>query len=666
MKTNCGFLIKKGVRRLERVFYDDYADLRVGVFPHDYSALGEYHWPDVSGETGKWTATTVHHSWRGNPSWLVTTEDGHKVLEIGAIRQRALPMLIAGGEWDDFVLNTTFRPITTRGEYGIVFRYETSRHYYALWYQTGTLKLIARSDDEISALAEIPVALDSDRYYNVRLTVSGIKMEAAVDGYRLCAEDDTYKRGRIGFAGTHPVRFGPVEVRMEAEKIKVWQQEKLARREREETKRRLYPQPKLWKVIETPGFGAGKSIRFGDLNNDGRKEIILAQNIRRMRGDNFSEISCLTAIDLDGNVLWQIGEPNPENALVSNDLPLQIHDLDGDGRQEVIFCKDFRIYVLDGETGQVKYSAPTPTAPPHTGPKMPEDQYDRIVGDSLYFCDLTGQGTDRDLIIKDRYNNIWAYTWDLKPLWHYRGNCGHYPMAVDIDNDGKDEILIGYALLDHDGTVLWSLDIGDHADGVAIGKFNQGDEWQFIIAASDEGMYWVNQAGEVLRHQNVGHSQTATIARFIPDSPELQVATVTFWGNPGIIIFFDADGNILRRRELIAPRGTALSPVNWDGLGTELLLISGHPHEGGMIDYDFDRVVQLPDDGHPYLCYEPVDLTGDARDEILVWDQNSIWIYTQDQPGPAPVYNPKRQPDYNMSNYRAQLSLPQHLQESSD
>lgn len=648
---------------MERIWYEDYSTLPVGAFPQDYSALGEYHWPELEGETGNWNATTVHHSWRGNPSWIITTEDGQKVLELASVRQRALPMIITGEEWNDFTLNTKFRPITTRGEFGVIFRYETSRHYYALWYDCSRLKLIVRNDGQIQVLAEVAVDLNCDQYYDVKLTARGPHLEVFVGEYQLRAVDSTYEWGRVGFAGTHPVRFGPLEVQMDAQALQACNQRLETQSRREQHKRNSYPQPRLWKVIKTPGFGAGKSIRFGDLNGDGRKEILLAQNIRRVRGDNFSEISCLTAIDLDGNMLWQYGEPNPDNALVSNDLPFQIHDLDQDGRQEVIFCKDFRIYVVDGATGELKYSAPTPKAPPHQGPRMPEDQYDRICGDSLYFCDLSGTGRDQDLLIKDRYNNIWAYTWDLKLIWHHQGNCGHYPMVCDIDQDGKDEILIGYTLLDHDGKVLWSLDIGDHADGVAIGKFNGGREWQLIIAASDEGMYWVDKSGQILKHCDVGHSQTATVAQFKGMHQGLQIATVTFWGNPGIIIFFDAEGNILRRKELIAPRGTALSPVNWDGSGNELLLISGHPTEGGMIDYDFDRVVVFPDDGHPSLCYEPVDLVGDARDEILVWDQNSIWIYTQDQPGPPDCYRPIRQPDYNMSNYRAQISLPD-LEES--
>jgi hypothetical protein len=69
--------------------------------------------------------------------------------------------------------------------------------------------------------------------------------------------------------------------------------------------------------------------------------------------------------------------------------------------------------------------------------------------------------------------------------------------------------------------------------------------------------------------------------------------------------------------------------------------------------------VVFPDDGHPDLAYQVLDVTGDARDEILVWDLERVWIYTQD--GPAPpgrVYAPRRTPLENDSNYRASVSLP--------
>ena len=83
------------------------------------------------------------------------------------------------------------------------------------------------------------------------------------------------------------------------------------------------------------------------------------------------------------------------------------------------------------------------------------------------------------------------------------------------------------------------------------------------------------------------------------------------------------------------------------------------PREGGMIDGTLRRVVMFPEDGHPDLTVSVADLTGDARDEVIVWDQEQVWIYTQDRPPPSDrVYAPVRNPDYNESNYRTVVSLP--------
>ena len=47
------------------------------------------------------------------------------------------------------------------------------------------------------------------------------------------------------------------------------------------------------------------------------------------------------------------------------------------------------------------------------------------------------------------------------------------------------------------------------------------------------------------------------------------------------------------------------------------------------------------------------------RDEIIVWDQSRVWIYTQDRPFTGKqIYKPVRNPMYNDSNYRATVSLP--------
>jgi rhamnogalacturonan endolyase len=100
-------------------------------------------------------------------------------------------------------------------------------------------------------------------------------------------------------------------------------------------------------------------------------------------------------------------------------------------------------------------------------------------------------------------------------------------------------------------------------------------------------------------------------------------------------------------------------PINWAGDGTELLLLSTHPDEGGLLDSQGHRAIMFPDDGHPTYCCTALDLTGDWRDEVLTWDTESIWIYRVDAPPPeGPRYRPIRPPLWNESNYMAHVSVP--------
>ncbi|MCL5745290.1 MAG: hypothetical protein M1541_15415, partial [Acidobacteria bacterium] len=108
-----------------------------------------------------------------------------------------------------------------------------------------------------------------------------------------------------------------------------------------------------------------------------------------------------------------------------------------------------------------------------------------------------------------------------------------------------------------------------------------------------------------------------------------------------------------------APSASPLLPVNWRGDGQEFAMLSANIREGGMLDGQLRRVVMFPDDGHPDLACNVLDVTGDARDEVIVWDAKSVWIYTQDRPFTgSKIYAPVRNPDYNESNYRTTVSMP--------
>src|SRR5690606_9850937 len=144
---------------------------------------------------------------------------------------------------------------------------------------------------------------------------------------------------------------------------------------------------------------------------------------------------------------------------------------------------------------------------------------------SMLFCDLRGLGRPGDIILKDRYESVWAYDENLNLLWHAQCNTGHYPFAFDVDGDGKDEVAIGYSLFRHDGKQIWTLDkqLKDHADGVAITRFKAepNAELNVMIAGSDEGVLFLDMNGKILKHHRIGHAQNPVIAEFRTDLPGL-------------------------------------------------------------------------------------------------------------------------------------------------
>ena len=645
---------------------EDFRDFPVGEFPAHYGAHGEYHYWPIRGYRGHWYEPTIKSRWR-SPHWLVIESGGEHLMVQATLSADTASVLVTGvPDWEDYAVSCTVRPLSLQGLCGLAARYQDSRNYYSLSFDgTGAmLQLLKHAHEGVTTLAEAPFAYDCDTTYRLHLTVAGGQLTGVVDGVeRLHATDASYPRGRIALWAVCPTRFGQVEVSTTPEAKQVFVHRRDARERELDALREGYPKPVLWKTIPTTGFGTGRHIRFGDLDGDGCLEMVLAQNVKMIDGGNYGMISCLTAIDLDGNVLWRIGEPSATTGAgsLTADVPVQIYDFDGDGHAEVVYCRDYMINVADGRTGKLKYQAPTPVAPKYERYVLvSDDPTYRITGDSLAFANLRGGPRAADLILKNRYNQIWAYDDRLNLLWTHAHNTGHFLRVYDVDGDGRDEVMSGYTLLDGDGRVIWQhTHFVDHADEIAIGHFDpdRGDV-QIAQAAGEDGFLLYGADGEVLVQDHVGHVQRVSVARYRPDLPGLQYFVVTYWGNAGIVVLFDCKG---RRVHSLEPTslGNVLSPVNWTGEGQELALLNPSVRHGGLLDGWGRRVVLFPDDGHPELCAEALDLTGDARDELVVWDMDRIFIYTQDQPFQGErIFAPMRLPHHNMSNYRADESLP--------
>jgi len=281
--------------------------------------------------------------------------------------------------------------------------------------------------------------------------------------------------------------------------------------------------------------------------------------------------------------------------------------------------------------------------------------------DCIAFADLRGVGKPLDLVIKDRHTRLWAFTNRFEPLWTASANLGHYPFFWDFDADGKQEIFIGYTLFDDDGRKIWNHDdtLQEHSDGTFAGDFSlEGKPPRVYAAGSDDGVILLDLAGKILQHYRVGHAQTPTAGQYRPDIPGLEFCNINYWGEPGLITLYDSQGKEIVNFELFHA-GSPVLPVNWRGDGQEFILLSANSVEGGMVDGWGRRVVLFPEDGHPDTAYMVHDLTGDARDEVVVWNPDEIWIYTQAEPFKGErIYAPRRPPTHNESNYLPYASWP--------
>lgn len=630
-------------------------------------AIQEYHYlPHRGVPTFPWFNPITH-----NDSWVAGDEDGKTYLEQHLIHDQAerwQPLLVTGDPlWTSYTVSAQVRPLSLAEAAGIVFRYHTNRHYYVFSISGGKRARLAlrlpleqklRTVDW-KELGAAEVAYDVRQYHELKVENDGPKMRAYFDGKLIIeATDGEMLSGRAGLTANIPARFTDFVVAAPSAAAQQMRNSITARERELARLRHANPQPKLWKKFATPKYGAGRNVRFGDLDGDNRVDMLIAQNIPKVRGDAFDHISCLTAINLDGKVLWQLGRPDSRNTLLTNDTPFQIHDFNGDGKNEVVMVKDFQMQVLEGATGKVLKREWMPPVPA----EYKERPYELNSGDSMIFLNLSGKRSRQEMLLKDRYNTFWVFDNNLKLLWSGKGQTGHYPYPYDFDGDGKDEFVIGFALWNAAGKPLWSHDAAmkDHTDAISIGNYTDDPQAKPRVysCGSDEGLVVIAADGKLIKQVRIGHTQTQSVAKYRPEAKGLQIMTANFWRNTGIVTLFDADANILAQEELI-PGSSHLQPVNWRGDGQEFAMLSANVREGGMIDGQLRRVVMLPDDGHPDLAYQVLNVTGDERDEIIAWDADAVWIYTQDRPFKGGrLYQPARNPLYNDSNYRATVSLP--------
>ncbi|ASA19480.1 FG-GAP-like repeat-containing protein [Paenibacillus donghaensis] len=378
-------------------------------------------------------------------------------------------------------------------------------------------------------------------------------------------------------------------------------------------------------AIDISAAGPRCKMLLGDLNGDGRAELLLVQPDNRQDVRYIPhQVQCLTAFDLDGRLLWQTGTPDPGAGSQGSDYPAQLCDIDGDGRLEVLCVMDGRFQILDGATGSLKAVHDLPAPHAH---------------DCIIIANLSGGSQARDIILKDRYHQLWAMDQDFKLLWTHKGNVGHFPWVHDLNGDHHDEVMAGYDLLDHNGKLQWSCrDLEDHADCIWAGDVNGDGLPELVIGGSVTVMY-DRDGQELWRYAGSIESQHLALGRFRPDLPGLQVAgldrMVREDDGKGLkgkdaLFLLDNEGRELWKEERTTSGWLTIVETfsHWTPDAPDYIL--AYRRGGGVLPALYDGhmqiVAQFPEEG--YVVH--ADLLGCGTEQAVIYTDETATIYASE------------------------------------
>ena len=379
-------------------------------------------------------------------------------------------------------------------------------------------------------------------------------------------------------------------------------------------------------TLDLSAAGPGSRMWLGDLTGDGRYEIVMAQPAGGFDNRYYPlSVVALTAFDLEGKQLWQVGQPTP-TAKSGSDIPVQLYDLDNDGQLEVLAVMEDELRVFDGRTGAQEDAIALPG----------EDAHDCIM-----IANLAGDDHPDEIVVKDRYHQIWALNRDGEVLFTFQGNVGHYGWPYDLDGDGKDELIFGYHVLDDDGQELWSMDLEGHADAIWVADVDANPDNGVEILVGGDGSYLYNAQGKQLwAFEGTVESQNAFPGEFRPDLPGLEIGGLDRIDRtePGLdgLFLLDAQGRELYKEQRQVPGWSSVATVvrGFTGGPADLFLAyrRGGDLEPGLYDGYMNRQFHFPkalESGH----FMWGDLLGAGSSQIIGYtlDTGQAQIFAADE-----------------------------------
>ncbi len=383
-----------------------------------------------------------------------------------------------------------------------------------------------------------------------------------------------------------------------------------------------------WKTIPLDKDYAGMWFVAGDLDGDGVPEIVTAKNVNH--GD-VHYTSSVGVQKLDGSVLWTWGDPKAGRKELHHDVACQIQDWEGNGRNEVVVATKGALIALDGRSGAEGLRIP-----------IAENATDCIA-----FCTLSKGGHADTVLVKDRYRTIWAYArsgalrWSVKDPGGYQ--TAHQPRPMDLDGDGIDEIFAGYAMLNADGSVRWTVQSEavknrfghlDCARLMACGGTPK-DTRIALTFCGGNGLAVVDGNGRIQWEIRGYHFESIQLGRILPDEPVPQLLVDIDHQPHGASPVWVVGGDGKALGQLITNYSRQHRLIDWNGDGLDEFVIA---HNRSLYDHTGKRMATFKVPAAASIVHVG-DMDGDRRNDLIFTTGDAVYVFRNEKgaQSPAPV-----------------------------
>lgn len=426
----------------------------------------------------------------------------------------------------------------------------------------------------------------------------------------------------------------------------------------------------------------------GDVDGDGEYEIILKwdpSNSQDNSKDGYTGNVYLDCYELDGTKLWRIDLGKNIRA-GAHYTQFMVYDYDGDGKAELV-CKtaDGTVdgtgnVIGDGSADYRSSAGRILTGPEYltlfegaTGKALDTVDYKPGRGNVSDWGDNYGNRVDRFLaatayldgktpsviMCRGYYTRMTACAYDvvdnkLVERWffdtgfssaaagYHDGN--HNCMAADVDGDGRDELVMGSAVIDDDGTLLYTSGLM-HGDALHVGDFIPDNPGLEIFMCHEDGEYGVSlrdgETGQILFRETA----SGDTGRCLADNLIASNYGAEFVGSHNGIVYNSSGTQVCNWSDIT--KWGQNSVVYWTGALERCVLDrtmadqygSGRVFTGDGVTYN---------NGSKSNASLTCDLFGDWREEMIfpTSDGTALRVFGTTYTTEYPIYTLMQNPQY--------------------